>query len=266
MAARRPVPARRCGVPGLPARVDRVTRIRAEQSTADARSRLARLVERGQCSEDVDMDRSVAESWASIVGWLERNLPAALEVLQPPAPWSAVSAVREGMGRRLPSDLLAWLNINNGIKRRGDFGNILPILHTPLPCEEMLPRREMLRGIYADVPRPGELELAGTKSVEWLDSFLPISDAGTDVELFVDLRDGDLHGCVGQFDAPAGGFWAPYWTSTADMLADVADALTLGRPALHAYADRTSTPWSRVPAWVPYLDEGRLRWSPATNG
>lgn len=120
----------------------------------------------------MDMDRSVAESWASIVGWLEQNLPTAFEVLQPPAPWSAVSAVREGMGRRLPSDLLAWLNLNNGIKRRGGFGNILPTLHTPLPCEEMVPRREMLRSIYADLPRPGELEPAGTSSSEWLNFLL----------------------------------------------------------------------------------------------
>lgn len=213
----------------------------------------------------MDMDRSVAESWASIVGWLEQNLPTAFEVLQPPAPWSAVSAVREGMGRRLPSDLLAWLNLNNGIKHRGGFGNILPTLHTPLPCEEMLPRREMLRRIYADLPRPGELELAGTRSSEWLNFFLSISDSGTDVELFVDLREGDLYGSVGQFDAEMGGFWVPRWTSTVDMLSDVADALNLGRPALQAYAERASTAWSRVPAEVPYVDEGRLRWTPVTD-
>jgi hypothetical protein len=169
------------------------------------------------------------------------------------------------MGRRLPSDLLAWLNLTNGIKRRGGFGHILPTLHTHLPCEEMLPRRERLRGIYADGPRPGELESAGSKSLEWLDLFLPISDSGTDVELFVDLREGDLYGCLGQFDAPTGGFWAPRWTSTADMLADVADSLTLGRPALQSYADRVSTPWSRMPAWLPYVEEGELLWwSPAT--
>lgn len=217
-----------------------------------------------RCSEDVLMDRSVAESWASIVGWLQDHVPAAFERLEPPVAWSAVSAVREGMGRRLPSDLLAWLNLTNGIKSRGGFGRILPTLHTPLPCEEMLPRRERLRGSYADGPRPGEIESAGSKSLEWLDLFLPISDSGTDLELFVDLREGDLYGCVGQFDAPAGGFWAPRWTSTADMLADVADSLTLGRPALQAYADRVSTPWSRLPAWLPYVDEGELWWSPAT--
>jgi hypothetical protein len=168
------------------------------------------------------------------------------------------------MGRRLPADLLAWLNINNGIQRRGGFGNILPTLHTPLPCEEMLPRRDKLRSIYAGLPRPGEVEPAGAKSVEWLDLFLPISDSGTDVELFVDLRDGDLYGCVGQFDADGDGFRASRWSSAAAMLADVADALTLGRPALSDYAERTSSPWSRVPAQVPYVDGGRLRWRPAS--
>jgi hypothetical protein len=31
------------------------------------------------CSEDVLMDRSVAEYWASIVGWLQDHVPAAFE-------------------------------------------------------------------------------------------------------------------------------------------------------------------------------------------
>ncbi|MEI8409058.1 MULTISPECIES: SMI1/KNR4 family protein [unclassified Kribbella] len=210
------------------------------------------------------MERSVAESWATITDWLAEHLPGEYERLQPPAPWSSISAVRAGMGRRLPSDLLAWLNLNNGIKPRGGFGNILPVFYTPMMCEEMLGRREMLRGICADSARPGEQQPAGTRTFEWLDGFLPIGDAGTDVELFVDLRDGDLYGCVGQYDAPAGGFSTPRWMSITEMLADVADALILDQPALQDYARRNhaADPWSPAPrAWHPYLDDGRLRWN-----
>jgi hypothetical protein len=159
---------------------------------------------------------------------------------------------------------MAWLNLTNGFSVRGGFGNLIPTMHTPLPCEEMLPRREMLRGIYANQLRPGELEPAGSASVEWLDYFLPISDSGTDLELFVDLRDGDLYGCIGQFDAAASGFRTPRWMSVTEMLADVAAALTLGRPALQDFAARASTAWTQVPAQVAYLDGARLRWRPAT--
>jgi len=155
------------------------------------------------------MVRSVADSWALIVGWLEEEVPTALEAVQGPAPSSAVSAVRMDVGRRLPSDLLAWLNLTNGFKHRGAFGSLLPTMHTPLPCEQMLSRRALLRGIYATYARPGEQDPAGSRSGEWLDSFLPISDTGTDLDLFIDLRDGDLYGCIGQFDAEAGGFEVP---------------------------------------------------------
>jgi cell wall assembly regulator SMI1 len=214
--------------------------------------------------QDVRVEHSVAVSWATITGWLEEHIPAEHERLQPPAPRSSISAVRAGMGRRLPSDLVAWLTLNNGIKPRGGYGNILPVFYTPMTCEEMLSRREMLRGIYADSERRGEQQPAGTHSFEWLDGFLPIGDAGTDVELFVDLREGDLHGCVGQFDAPAGGFSTPRWMSITEMLSDVADALTLDQPALqdHGRRSHAADPWSPAPrAWHPYLDDGRLRWN-----
>jgi hypothetical protein len=124
----------------------------------------------------------------------------------------------------------------------------------------MLPRRDRLRSIYVDHPRPGELEPAGTNSVEWLDAFLPISDSGTDVELFVDLRDGDLNGCIGQFDGEMNGFNAPFWTSTTQMLAEVADALTLGQPVLQAYAN-LGPPGSRLSPRLPHLEDGRLSWT-----
>jgi cell wall assembly regulator SMI1 len=212
------------------------------------------------------VDRSVAESWTSITGWLEAHVPEAIEYLQPPAPFGAISSLRAGMGRRLPSDLLAWLGLNNGFKHRGPFGNLLPSLHTPLPVEKMLPRREMLRSISARCARPGEQEPAGTYSQQWLDGFLPISDTGTDVDLIVDLRDGELNGCVGEFSSDRG-FGSPYWMSIGEMLADVADALTLDRPALVGYARRqqAASPNAKGSVRRPYLindeDEAELHWS-----
>ena len=124
--------------------------------------------------------------------------------------------------------------------------------------------RDIRAGIYPDQPLPGEQQPAGTPSRPWLDAFLPISDTGTDVDLVVDLRDGELNGCVGQYDAEAGGFTAPYWMSVGEMLADIADVLTLGRPAQVDYArrKRAASPWSKAYVVEPYLiDDEELHWS-----
>ncbi|MEV5968361.1 SMI1/KNR4 family protein [Kribbella sp. NPDC051952] len=208
------------------------------------------------------MDRSVAESWILISGWLEERIPGALEHLQPPASADSVAAVRAAMGCELPDDLLAWLRIADGFGQRGSFGYLLPYLFNPLPCADMLREREMWRSVYADSERPEQTEPAGAWSTNWLDQFLPIGDAGTDISLYVDLRKGELFGSVGEFDSESGTDLTQ-WMSVAGMFADVADALTLEQPALLDLANRrrTSQPWSTTAAWTPYLDEGRLRWN-----
>lgn len=214
------------------------------------------------------MDRTVAESWSSIIQWLEEHLPHALEHLQPPASWSEISTLRTAVDRRLPSDLIAWLSLNNGFGWQADFGRLLPFLYIPMGIDRMLRDREMLRGISAtfapERPLPGEQAPAGTGSFEWLDAFLPIGDAGTDIHLFVDLREGDQFGCVSTFDAESGGSSVPEWFSITEMLADVADALTLNQPALQDHGRRYQAsirfPDRPPSGWRPYIDENRLRW------
>lgn len=165
------------------------------------------------------------------------------------------------MGCELPDDLLAWLSIADGFTQRGSLGYLLPFLFNPLPCADMLREREMWRSVFAEWERSGEDEPAGTWSTDWLDGFLPIGDAGTDISLYVDLRAGDLFGSVGEFDSESGTDLTQ-WMSVAEMFADVADALTLNQPALLDLANRrkTTQPWSTHGAWTPYLDDGRLRW------
>lgn len=214
------------------------------------------------------MDRSVAESWSSITNWLEGHLPTALEHLQPPASGSEISTLRAAVDRRLPSDLIAWLTLNNGFGWQADFGRLIPFIYIPMGIDRMLRDREMLRTITATVspdrPLSDEQDPAGTRSFHWLDAFLPIGDAGTDCHLFVDLREGEHHGCVGGFDNESDGSSIPEWFSITEMLADVADALTLNQPALQDHGRRlhAATPFPTHPpvAWTPYIDDGRLRW------
>jgi cell wall assembly regulator SMI1 len=214
------------------------------------------------------VDASVATSWQRIIGWLEEHLPYAVNHLQPPASPAEISSLRATMGRRLPSDLVAWLNLNNGFDRTADFGRLIPFLYVPMSIDRMLRDREMLlhvrSQVFGEVERPAETQPAGTRAFEWLDAFLPFGDAGTDCHLVVDLREGDLHGSVGTFDYESGGYSGPEWFSIAEMLADVADSLTSGRAALQDHARRyaaTHFPESRPRAWEPYIDDNnRLRW------
>ncbi|WP_371407372.1 SMI1/KNR4 family protein [Kribbella sp. NBC_00662] len=214
------------------------------------------------------MNDSVVQSWSLITGWLARHLPRGLDHLQPPASSAEISGLRDAMRRRLPSDLIAWLGLNNGFGWQADFGRLIPFLYIPMGIEQMLRYREMLQGITATVspdrPLSNEQDPAGTRSFDWLDAFLPIGDAGTDCLLFVDLREGEHHGCVGTFDNESDGFSIPEWFSITEMLADVADSLTLDQPALQDHGRRlhAATPFPTHPAmgWSPYIDDGRLRW------
>ncbi len=78
-----------------------------------------------------------------------------------------------------------------------------------------------------------DTEPAGTRAFLFLPSWVPIADdTGGDL-LFVDLRPGDLHGCVGRWWNDDG-FHGPdygthFWTSVAHMAQSIADALEAGR-------------------------------------
>jgi cell wall assembly regulator SMI1 len=214
------------------------------------------------------MGHSVAESWDSIVNWLREHLPHALDHLQPPATQSEISTLSSAMNRRLPGDLIAWLRLNNGFGWQANFGSLLPVLYVPMEIDRMLRRREMMQRIWASIapdrPSAAEQAPAGTSAFEWLDAFLPIGDAGTDCELVVDLRDGEHFGCVTNYDAQSGGADLPGWFSITEMLNDVADALTLGQPALQDHGRRyhASGAFPNKPprAWSPGITENRLWW------
>jgi cell wall assembly regulator SMI1 len=202
---------------------------------------------------------SVGESWGRIAGWLGDHLPAAVDCIELPAPESAISHLAATVGRELPPDLVAWLRMSNGMVIRKAFGSLLPTLYVPFSCEGMLRKHAELTSILGSGEDGAP---AGTASVPWLDTFLPIGDSWSDPVLVVDLRPGEQYGCVGVFDLEAEGFEEPRWSSTAYMLSDVAEALVSGRPVLQDYAARAVRPWRRVPAYVPVVEDARLVWQP----
>ncbi|TDD50489.1 hypothetical protein E1263_31005 [Kribbella antibiotica] len=206
---------------------------------------------------------SVATSWARIVGWLASNHPASIPHINPPATAVDLRYLQAAMNRPLPVDLVDFLQIANGTNHRYIYGYLIPSFYNLVPVMEMLSTRTMMREIDGRVrgvgPWPDEGEPAGRPPMHWLDALLPIADAYGGGHLYVDLRDGDQFGCVGQWDE---GFAsaAPYWGSVGEMLADVASALADGRPALQVHADGATRPGERIGTALPHVTDGYLHW------
>ena len=64
--------------------------------------------------------------------------------------------------------------------------------------------------------------------------------------LFVDLRPGTAHGCVGEYTTDGWTFNGPRWPSVATMLADIAAAARVDRPVggFHLWADDEGLDWT----------------------
>jgi cell wall assembly regulator SMI1 len=174
---------------------------------------------------------SVEESWTRIVTWLGESAPATAAGLRSAAP--DLAEVERALDRPLPSDLAEWWRLAgdaSGAER------LIPIEHTPLCVPDALyVRRERLDRHL----RRGESIVdgeAGEPSRGFQSAFVPIAGDGHGRYLFVDLRGGPLHGCVGEWDDRGSFADVISWPSVAEMLGDVADALVHGVPALTFHA------------------------------
>jgi hypothetical protein len=200
-------------------------------------------------------------------GWLADNHPATAALVNSPATAADVRYLQAAINRPLPADLVELLELANGTEHRAVRGSLIPTLYNLAPVMDMLSIRQMQQGIGRDIlgsgPWPGDSEMAGTPTTNWLDSFLPIADAADAGLLYVDLRDGARFGCIWEWYPEGGGASAPWWSGVGEMIDDVASALMEGRPALQAYANGAVWPAQRLSPQLPEVDEGYLRWSAA---
>lgn len=193
----------------------------------------------------------VEESWAAITAWLAEKVPRAWADLRPPASEDDIAAVEAEVGSRLPDELRAWLRLNDGMVYGAAFGRLIPPGHNPISCEAMVAAWRLWRSIDAklhpEASRDPEVLLAdaettsaGSPSYDFLPTFVPFAADGSGTHLVVDLRAGELNGCVGPWDPEAGGFGRPLWPGVGAMLADVARSVTTGVPVLGSYDGRRS--------------------------
>ncbi|GAA2640441.1 SMI1/KNR4 family protein [Actinomadura fulvescens] len=189
------------------------------------------------------MEHSVDESWDRILAWLAENAPDALARIGPPAAAAELAEAEAALGVALPAGLLAWWRRANGADRpwHGRPFDLLPG-YCPVPIEMALDTRRILLEIAeadeCDADEIAELEAqpAGSWCDTWLAPWMPIATSQGGQELFVDLRQGPLHGCVREYDKVGAAESAPRWTDVGAMLTDIAGALEQGTEISGLYA------------------------------
>lgn len=179
----------------------------------------------------------VEESWAGIAAWLNANAPETANAVRPPAPEPLIRSLERHAPNGWPDGLSTLYRLADGAER-STAGYIYP-RYRPLPLEEAEGTRQMLLGIEAQVgaaanadfereqnsplyrnlravqqagsgvplpepqrpydPAKAEADDAGARASMFIPPFLPIAEDGSGDFLFVDLRGGRLHGCVGEY-------------------------------------------------------------------
>jgi cell wall assembly regulator SMI1 len=199
--------------------------------------------------EPVDgTERAVRESWGRTAEWLRAHVPAG--PVRATADAERVGAVVSAPGVAPPADVLAWWRLDDMAATAW-----IPLGFAPLGLDEAIEIRDILVLVARD-----EAAHSGARAnaAEYLPRFLPIAeDAGGD-HLLVDLRSGQpTYGAVFLWDHEAPGSGVPLWNSVSELLADTAEALTTGTPALSGHAQRggverpcvATVTSSRAPVW-----------------
>jgi cell wall assembly regulator SMI1 len=184
--------------------------------------------------------------------WLTEHAPHAHATLRPPASAVDIADLEAELGRPIPTDLRAWWTYADGIDLRSpNLPDLIPPYFWPISTERSRQERRQLMTL-ADLVIPADVDAviaeqsalpAGTPSLAWLPHWLPIAIDFSRGRLFVDLREGNQHGCVTQFLSDAGSFQRPEWADVAAMLFDIAERLGEEEASVET--------------------DGRLRWSSA---
>ncbi|XVU28334.1 SMI1/KNR4 family protein [Actinoplanes sp. CA-054009] len=188
----------------------------------------------------------VEGSWHTIVGWLHAHAPTTAARIRPPAGDASLASLAAALGRPLPADLRRWWQLADGMTT-GVLDPLIPPLYTPISVAEAIEHRQFALSLNEELADADEdddddidesADIAGASRYEFHPLFVPIAEDHCGQTMFVDLREGSQHGCIGVWDHESAWDDGVYWESLSDMLTDVRDALVHGRPALVAYAER----------------------------
>lgn len=190
-----------------------------------------------------DVASNVRDAWAGISEWLALNAPGTDLTLQAPESESA-SRVAAHMGRPLPPELVDFLETVPASHSKPLLGLHSTLLASRM-IEDSIMRHQIATEIWSDEP-PGDI--AGQPEHAWSRGFLALTSDSMGGALFIDLREGEMRGCVRDWDKVDGSVqhMASLWTGPAALLESVLLALT------------SVEPFDRY--FVPVVVDGRLEW------
>ncbi|WP_439662686.1 SMI1/KNR4 family protein [Lentzea sp. HUAS TT2] len=176
-------------------------------------------------------------NWSRADAWLRSEAPGLHAKFLPPATAADLDAVEEAIGVPLPAGLTAWWTACGGLANV-DYAPVVPRFYSPISVGHALEAREMMMQIRREVAVDLQIEdVNGHESRKlaepagsligdlWLPLFVPVAVSASGSHLFVDLREGPLHGCVMLFDNVEGADEGPYWESVDAMLDAVVEWL-----------------------------------------
>ncbi|MBT2385321.1 SMI1/KNR4 family protein [Streptomyces sp. ISL-11] len=172
--------------------------------------------------------------FASFKDHLAARAPRAMQALRPPAQEADMQRLRGTLRCELSADLAATLQECDGASEPN--GRFLPGSYRLLGCDEIVEQYVMLNTLLDEL---GESMVGYWWHPEWV----PFATHIASDCLFVDMREGEDHGRIGEFrhEDHADGIWSSF----AVMLHEVAQALQSGRA---------------VREYVPTVVEGELAW------
>ncbi|WP_158562892.1 SMI1/KNR4 family protein [Marinitenerispora sediminis] len=205
----------------------------------------------------------IDESWRRILDWTAAHLPHALAS---GAGDDELRAAEKRLGFPLPPELRLWWSLE-----RPDGVELAPFHHfvdldTALDIRDSAlsfhgPGTGPVREPHGGGTPPPDEGTAGTPPHGYSPRFLPIAEDGAGDHLYVDLRDGERHGCVMRWEHDGVNDETAEWLGLAHLLDDIAGALENGRPAgLRHYRDQ-GEPVTEDSGYVPVLVDGAgLEW------
>jgi cell wall assembly regulator SMI1 len=218
---------------------------------------------------------TASEAWRRVVAWCAEQAPRTAAALHGPAHEAALITVQQELGQVWPDDLLAWLRVSDGADG-SPAASIIPWGFVPMPIDRIGTNWRMMTDISREVGDAEDLaamegEPAGSRASHFLSAWVPVAGDGCGDMLFVDLRPGELYGCVGRFWED--GFHGPeygvhFWTSVGQMAQTLAEALEAGRWAPDDTGEQDKVPvvTDGVLEWEDPDDWETLSWTPDPDG
>ncbi|AHI01379.1 hypothetical protein GCM10010174_10210 [Kutzneria viridogrisea] len=189
---------------------------------------------------------AVADAWGRIVRWLSFYAPTTGSLLRSMADREDVVILEQEIGTELPDALIEWWSVCGGTEQSA-FAEVIPPFYTPHGPQAALDAWRVQRKLWADTWDTPDCGVeAGSPGRSFHPLWVPFAFDGLGDALVIDLRPGELRGCVLEWDHELSQAREPEWTSIGEMLDQVATALEERSKVRHSFPETTT--------------DGRLDW------